>query len=886
MAENVLDSGPPSAKRPKLSSPALSASASDGNDFGSLFDLEHDLPDELISSSELGLVNGGDINQLHPSMGGGPGGLGPGVGGMGLGLGPGGGGPGPGGGGQDAVAKHKQLSELLRSGAPPASTQQGHPGAMGNPGGPTSMGQHLGNMKASPCQGPQQHLSSQQQASMMQQQQQQNSVAGMVGSMSRAMMGAQQKGNNGPQQQPGMMGGQVMNGSPRMGFGNQGMGGGGNLLAETLQQQQVAGPQAGMRGQQPGALNKMGMMGNPGGPYGSPYAGQGTQGLGGAGLGPQLHNKGPMSNHLAQYNMDKKNQPMQGMAAMASQQAQAGVAGPPGPAVGGAPGLVPNVQGGLVGQGAQQVSAAAAAAAVAGAPPTADPEKRKLIQQQLVLLLHAHKCQRREQANGEVRQCNLPHCRTMKNVLNHMTHCQAGKNCQVAHCASSRQIISHWKNCTRHDCPVCLPLKNAGDKRNPQSLLGGAGPGLGSSLGSVPGGPPSTPNLNPPSQIDPSSIERAYAALGLTYQGNQIQGPTPQANMPSQAMQGQPGMRSLNLGANAMGVNGSVGLPSDNQQASLLQDTMMHLNVNSQGLMNDTGGVGSMPTAQPPSALGMRKNWHEDITQDLRNHLVHKLVQAIFPTPDPAALKDRRMENLVAYARKVEGDMYDSANSRAEYYHLLAEKIYKIQKELEEKRRTRLQKQGLGLGPPGIGQPPTGMAPNGPLLDPSMVRPVGSNQMANRMQGPGMNQFNQMGMQGLGQRSTPPLSMGPSGQVSPRQMGMVGSRMDQPNVNQLQNQYLSQGQFPGPGPGVGCGQPGMSQPGMNQTGMNQPGMNQPGMNQPGMNQPGLPQPGPQGGMAQVLSLCLLFHSTGFNGMENIHLLCQSTIYIYYANGNS
>lgn len=88
-------------------------------------------------------------------------------------------------------------------------------------------------------------------------------------------------------------------------------------------------------------------------------------------------------------------------------------------------------------------------------------------------------------------------------------------------------------------------------------------------------------------------------------------------------------------------------------------------------------------------------DWRDDITSNLRKELIENIVLSLFPAPDSAAMRDNRMNHLIAYAKRIENKKFEMANSKSEYLQLIVAKILHIQKELEETRKKRLGRQQI-----------------------------------------------------------------------------------------------------------------------------------------------------------------------------------------------
>lgn len=80
------------------------------------------------------------------------------------------------------------------------------------------------------------------------------------------------------------------------------------------------------------------------------------------------------------------------------------------------------------------------------------------------------------------------------------------------------------------------------------------------------------------------------------------------------------------------------------------------------------------------------KDWHKSITSDTRNRFIDKLVQTLFLTRDPMVMPHQRMP-IIVFVKKFEGDAFEKADSKSEYYHLMAKQAVKIKKELEEMQK-------------------------------------------------------------------------------------------------------------------------------------------------------------------------------------------------------
>ncbi|GMS99750.1 hypothetical protein PENTCL1PPCAC_21925, partial [Pristionchus entomophagus] len=98
--------------------------------------------------------------------------------------------------------------------------------------------------------------------------------------------------------------------------------------------------------------------------------------------------------------------------------------------------------------------------------------------------------------------------------------------------------------------------------------------------------------------------------------------------------------------------------------------------------------VSSLPRPQSPTT---NNPWHSEVDNDQRYESVKRLVSAIFPHPNPAAVVDPTIKALIDYVYKIEKAMYENAASAEEYTHLIEVKHDKMQKEVNEKKEKRIR---------------------------------------------------------------------------------------------------------------------------------------------------------------------------------------------------
>ncbi|VDM62090.1 unnamed protein product [Angiostrongylus costaricensis] len=102
------------------------------------------------------------------------------------------------------------------------------------------------------------------------------------------------------------------------------------------------------------------------------------------------------------------------------------------------------------------------------------------------------------------------------------------------------------------------------------------------------------------------------------------------------------------------------------------------------------------------------KEWHQETSRDLRDHVVGRLAKAILLSLDPIVTDDQPIRDAINVAQKVETATFELANDKEEYYNLLTQKICEFQQGRQDWKNSGLRVDGgarVAAGGCGAGVP-------------------------------------------------------------------------------------------------------------------------------------------------------------------------------------
>ncbi|XP_057330775.1 histone lysine acetyltransferase CREBBP-like [Microplitis mediator] len=307
-----------------------------------------------------------------------------------------------------------------------------------------------------------------------------------------------------------------------------------------------------------------------------------------------------------------------------------------------------------------------------------------------------------------------------------MRTCIRGESCSIPNCYSFKSIINHWKICPNNNCLICSSLRQI-TRNNRINFLEESQSEVQSRVHQW---VHSQGQQNISNVSLPASSTITSQAIDIN-QSSSVIGPLATTNLQQQSLNILEERRQIcdtqtqdqlivddpqlsnatnpfisNQPTVAVGSNQATLVAGSNYTAAaaITAIPQQQLDIMNQLLRNNdfdqstTSNRNSLQESKLAAAIKKisaeavqgTKEWHRFLPPGLRNHLVCKLFLEIFSNRHPEPFLDR-LNNLISYAQRLEVDAYKMASSKSDYYYLLAEKIYKIQREIHEKPQNRTE---------------------------------------------------------------------------------------------------------------------------------------------------------------------------------------------------